>query len=587
MKYYQAVTTGGFELYLDGLTVLVGPNNSGKSTTLRDIRKIITAEFSGTTLHSIAELRAIYSPDSLYQSMITDRMKYSRNGVMYGGLGVDLNSRFEFGCDDGSLRNWASKAELGKVTAVPNAIGYSQNFGRFHVAHLTAGTRLDLANSCVSIDLQDDSANPSLLLQWLLPRHDILDALKSAFYETFGMRIELDHHGLAKLRLRIAEDFGDSPTSINEAGKYYKQFPELEQQGDGMRSFVGVVLGLLLADDRLILLDEPEAFLHPEQARRLGRWVARNAINQPEQQTIISTHNAHFLQGLISGNAMVKIMRLHREGTGPTRFVPMGQDTVNKLAKDPLLSSQRVIESIFHNHTVICESDSDRTIYQAVAAKVFENTDTFFVNAQNKQTCGRIARVLRDAGMKPRTVVDIDIIRDAVDLKKLMQDYAVPDTVQNEIQGLRSAVATSIGDATEDEEIVSRRSAELLKLAREAGDLSKNQIRSRVDEILSYGKWSPIKKTGIDALEGPVRAVLQTLLDHLAEFGINVVPVGELESWMEISAAKNRWIEPALEMIYNGQCGEPLEHFVKTLLTQVPPGPSHLNRPNHADHVSS
>ena len=53
-----------------------------------------------------------------------------------------------------------------------------------------------------------------------------------------------------------------------------RQFQTLDEQGDGFRSYVGVVLSVLLSEGRTILLDEPEAFLHPMQARRLGAWLA-------------------------------------------------------------------------------------------------------------------------------------------------------------------------------------------------------------------------------------------------------------------------------------------------------------------------
>lgn len=44
-----------------------------------------------------------------------------------------------------------------------------------------------------------------------------------------------------------------------------KPYTMLQEQGDGFRSFVGIVLSILLSKDKIILIDEPEAFLHPTQ----------------------------------------------------------------------------------------------------------------------------------------------------------------------------------------------------------------------------------------------------------------------------------------------------------------------------------
>lgn len=567
LKYSHAITTSGTEIALEGLTVLVGPNNCGKSTTLRDIRNIVTGDVD-RAFYAVQELQTNppYDSSTLMESMESDRQKFSKNGMNYIGLGVDLNSRAEFAADPGSLLRFSHDSTPGKSNSNGRQRAYSQNFGRFHVAHLTAGTRLELANSCPSIDTQDDAVSPNNLLQWLLPRKEVREKLSSAFRETFGMEMRFDPHGLAKIRLRVSTNFDGAPTQVDDAAAYFKRFPELEEQGDGMRSFAGIVLGLLLAGDRLILIDEPEAFLHPEQARRLGLWIARNADTQRGQQIVLATHNAHLLQGLIAENSSVKIIRLHRDGVGPITFAPISQETVQKLAKDPLLSSQRVIEAIFHNHTVICESDSDRLIYQAVAAKSFNATDTLFVNAQNKQTCGKIASTLIESGMTPRTVVDIDILRDSSDLRKLMTSYNIDTPTQNSVVELRNDVAAAIESSTSDTQISEHQSEELQKLAKSSTTLTKSKIRSKVDEILSYSKWTAIKRDGVDALEGESKEKLQQLLAILESHGIDVVPVGELESWIDLGRSKGRWVEPALEAIYNKQAGKPLEDFVNRIL---------------------
>ena len=54
----------------------------------------------------------------------------------------------------------------------------------------------------------------------------------------------------------------------------------LKRQGDGMRSFASVVLHLLATvTPSILMLDEPEAFLHPPQARLLGTSLLRKNVH--------------------------------------------------------------------------------------------------------------------------------------------------------------------------------------------------------------------------------------------------------------------------------------------------------------------
>jgi predicted ATPase len=72
----------------------------------------------------------------------------------------------------------------------------------------------------------------------------------------------------------------------------------LQTQGDGMRSFATVILKMLAPDTpSLLLLDEPEAFLHPPQARLLGEFIAKERPTR--SQLFAATHSPEVLQGML------------------------------------------------------------------------------------------------------------------------------------------------------------------------------------------------------------------------------------------------------------------------------------------------
>jgi len=70
----------------------------------------------------------------------------------------------------------------------------------------------------------------------------------------------------------------------------------------------------------------------------------------------------------------------------------------------------------------------------------------------------------------------------------------------------------------------------------------------RIDS--SSTKWAGIKRGGLHALEEPVKSEAQSLIRLLKEAGIFVVPVGELESWIDVGTRrKKEWIVLALKSL--------------------------------------
>ena len=83
----------------------------------------------------------------------------------------------------------------------------------------------------------------------------------------YEMEITLDYSSMLKLCFRVAKIMPDIPEDPRKAYPITNKLGKIEEQGDGFRSLVGIILGLLFSKGRIVLLDEPEAFLHPAQAR--------------------------------------------------------------------------------------------------------------------------------------------------------------------------------------------------------------------------------------------------------------------------------------------------------------------------------
>jgi hypothetical protein len=121
-----------------------------------------------------------------------------------------------------------------------------------------------------------------------------------------------------------------------------------------------------------------------------------------------------------------------------------------------------------------------------------------FINAQNKQTVHTIVRPLRDLGIPAAAVVDVDVLKEGGEVwTRLLGSAFIPTIAHQSIATMRAAVKQAM-DATG------------LNMKRDGG---------------------------VAILQQYDREAAENLLRQLAEYGVFVVPVGELESWLKTLGA--------------------------------------------------
>lgn len=560
MKLLSLTTNNDKIIELGKFTLLVGPNNVGKSQTLKDIHKKLLKGHDADTI--------------LISKVTVDRPK-SFDGL-FEGLDVrvdDVNVGHHI--IDSVTSDFAPNAMI-RIPLESHRQNFEQDktldytfqfFSKFRVFYMDSESRLKIASKSPNYIPAENS--PINLIQALYGSLGEFDQnLKDAFYSTFGMDIKLDYSSGLELRLAVSKEFEDIPQDPRAAYPVMKKYPSIELQGDGFRSFVAVILSLLLSKNKVVLLDEPEAFLHPEQARRLGKWISDHTESFP-CQIVVATHNANFLSGILSGRQAADIYRLNRSDN-ITSFIKITADATQALSRSPILSSQRVLEGIFSRGVVVCESDSDRVVYSTVAIHEHSNQEILFIHAHNKQTVKNVVTLLNNASIPTVAIVDIDIMNSEADLSQALQAFNRSEDI-TEILELRSEVAGHIEELSEGEmltEIKSKVEEFLTQLEGNEHNLSGakgalNRIRSEAS------KWSKLKNGGVDTLISPFKEQAEKIISDSGKHGLYIVNVGELEGWMDLGVRKNRWVIPALEKIYSGQCPNTLKKFIGSVIQSV------------------
>lgn len=556
MRIQSITITNGLVINPKKLTVLVGPNNVGKSQFLKDIHNYMINQnnWNPKIIKNIEPIKP-----KTFNELISDIKRSIHPGnsnlMNLDGLGSTLLKG-----ETGTLNNTDEQ----NYDGIPIET-LLQNIGKFHVAHLDAKTKLEIATQRGVT--RSDTAPPNLLQLLMMDKTGAKKELEGIFKKIFNHEIKLAVEP-ADLSFRIVEKFeGEEPIDLAEKINYFSNYETLNDQGDGFQSFVGVALSLLLCRQRIILLDEPEAFLHPAQARSLGRWISEY-LKGLDAQIIIATHNANFLAGILSGNEPVDVFRLNRKGKN-TSFSKITSDAISDLTKSPILSSQAVHEAIFSEGVVVCEADTDRIFYQKIFQKEHSVDNILFIHSHGKHLIKDIVDLLKKVTVSVSAIVDIDILNSKDDFKNLLSAFS-ENISANNLEEQKKIM--EFIDNSSEKEILEKCQDEVDELLKQLKNKEHtlSGLRSAINRIESgVKKWKLIKEGGIEAMDNSIKDDAKKLLKDLKGHGIFIIPVGELESWIKLGLKKNKWIVPALTKIDEGKCPTNLKDFSKEVIESL------------------
>ncbi|MBX9953248.1 MAG: hypothetical protein K2Y39_29000, partial [Candidatus Obscuribacterales bacterium] len=217
---------------------------------------------------------------------------------------------------------------------------------------------------------------------------------------------------------------------------------------------------------------------------------------------------------------------------------------------------------------VVCEADSDRIVYQAVADRCVNDHEHQFVFAHDKQTLKPVAALLQQASVPYSVIADLDMIHHETELVELVQAMS-KDVDLAEIKKLRGALSEFV-EAMPEHLIEANLKTDIERLA---SDVSNDtvagvlRIRAALKRVLKENNnWADLKRQGIGVFSGQQALEAERLLALLASIGLFLVPVGSLESWIKLEANKQHWAPKALAEIANGRTPPALIDFVSATL---------------------
>jgi ABC-type cobalamin/Fe3+-siderophores transport system ATPase subunit len=506
LKFGSTPESEALEFNPETITIFVGPNNSGKSLALREIENY-SKSGPQANRNIIDSINYEFPDQNEIATLIKKKSQkppenYSLSEGEYFVPDYDpINERSQnLRVNLEHLKNFASKSS-------PNKYLF-ENFVSLFVIRLDGKTRFNLTNNRSSGDLQGEPKNH---LMALFKNDEDRKKIRDYTAEAFDLYFTIDPTSMQQLRIGMSKrppvDNEEEQSLSERARKFHKSSTQISELSDGIKAFTGLISVSLSSDYKIILIDEPEAFLHPPLAKKLGNIITSLASKRGGN-VFAATHSANFLMGCVQSGKDVNIVRLTYKNEKPTARI-LKSDQLEILLRDPLLRSSGVLSSLFHDSAVVTEADTDRAFYEEINERLlsFEEagiSDSIFLNAQNKQTVCRIIEPLRNMGIPAVAIVDLDIFKDKGAFKKLLKSAKVPQNLINTWGSLRGQIKRAYKDADSDP-----------------------------------------KKDGLGKLSSSEKESAQNLINNLKEYGVFLVPVGELEMWLkdlDISGKGPYWL---------------------------------------------
>ena len=530
---FQSITfSDGTTIDLDptDIVVFVGPNNAGKSLALRELEGRISRNPQPIVIKSTQLCRTGTQEDLEVFLRTHAQVKVVRHERQYSGYG--------FSVAPNSIANW------------PND---TSPFCSLFCMRVATETRITASNSAQTIDfLNQPASHPIHMLFW---DDKLEERISSYFRSAFGEDLILFRLGGESIPLFVGQEPNPRPKEDRLSRPYIQLLRNstvpLQNQGDGMRSFGSVILHLLAPlTPTILLLDEPEAFLHPPQARLLGEIIAMEKSSR--SQLFIATHCSDVLHGLINAApGHLQVLRIQREGN-VNRIKELDKELVKEISTNPLMKYSSVVSGVFHERVVICESDADCMFYSSILdlPKVHgeRQPDVLFVHASGKDRIAVLAKALTALDVPVDVIIDIDILQGDTVFQRTVEapngDWAAISPLVKEI---RAAIEQQKPSLSIDE--IKATIREILDATPLTNNPS-NEMSTRIDSIFrNSSRWGIVKTGGEAALpRGQITERFHELQRHCKQMGLWIVPVGELEGFCRsVGNHGPGWVQQVIE----------------------------------------
>ena len=425
----------------------------------------------------------------------------------------------------------------------------------FFCSAIETENRIKGSNEAPGINTRKQS--PTHPIHLLYSDEKLEKKIDGFFRQAFGKDLIVDHFSGNVIPLVVGSrsDLSGSDDRLSDVYRdsLTNSTTLLENEGDGMRSFATVLLHLLAPSTQtILLLDEPEAFLHPPQARLLGRISATE--KRTNSQLFVATHSPDVLLGLIDAAPdRVRVLRMQRHDK-VNKVCELDNELVRQIGADPLMKFSSVMSGVFHRRVIICEGDSDCMFYSSILdlpeVRGENQPDVIFVHAGSKDRMANLAKTLKALDVSVDVIADIDVLNNTAKFVDLVEALGgTSATTESLAKSVKNAVEQrrpwlSLSDVKTDiSKIVD---------GTVTGIGSVERTRSEINKVFAKAKpWESVKNSGASAIpSGQPKRQFDDLDRICKEIGLWIVPVGEVEGFCKsVDYHGPAWVQQVIQQM--------------------------------------
>lgn len=513
----------------DDIVLLVGANNVGKSRTLKDLREDLNLSSKSKILVD----EVVYETTNFSQNQFKDYFERNISKDSYGNYNVLIDENNVYSFNDDSFDNISDKT-----------IFYKALFSFLSTENRLSITRPIMFNSSfdnrslnIMKKLESDAKAISTLNEVLdLGFQKAIDVYEDYLDGTIIKKYKIGES------LNITEAIeSNRRDSLNKL----KDLEDLHGQGDGVRSAVAILSSLIVSEHSLFLIDEPETFLHPPQARLLGKNIVKLSQNK---QCFISTHNIDFIRGVLEeDSSRVKIIKIDRSGN-ENKFNLVDNKSIAEIANDKNLKYTNILNGLFYNQLVLCENESDCKFYSAILEHldlgIYQNT--LFCAVGGKDQFKKITPLLRKLNIHYLIIADIDLINNRDNVKQLLNSIEADsyNQIEDQHREFLERFEKEMNSQVKTQEMIKTEMKQVFNEDKYMSSTAVEQIKSILKNVSSF---KLLKSGGKNILpQGECTSLFNQVKSFLNEHKVFILECGEIERFIpDIGGHGNAWVEKA------------------------------------------
>mgnify|MGYP004657076921 FL=1 len=241
----------------DDIVLLVGANNVGKSRTLKDLKD----DLNDLSKPKVIVDEVVYKSLDFSSSQLKDYFEKNISKDSWGNYNVFIDKNDSRCFDDSSFIDITNEKQFYKV----------------FFSFLSTENRLNITRP-IMFNMTVDNRS-LIIMKGLESDLDSIKILNNVLQMGFEKSVDtyeeyIDGTIVKKYKIGKSEEIIDAINSNRRDNlNLLKEMEDLHSQGDGIRSAVAILASLIVNKHSLFLIDEPETFLHPPQARLLGKNI--------------------------------------------------------------------------------------------------------------------------------------------------------------------------------------------------------------------------------------------------------------------------------------------------------------------------